>query len=177
MNYNRQSSGTKIPTEYVYDTCSTLVLHDKIQYKRNQNIKYNFRDNLEEKDLNEGVIINFPYNNIYYSYKCKTTAIPLNRVFKRAGVIPYITTCVEGPMVPLSVAPTSFACLAPKVPTAPGNEIYKELESEIKVPVSKTSSKKSVIFYPKMPIIPDYLDAKKYNQKKGFFDRLLGKIL
>ena len=67
-----------------------MIIHfDKIQYKKNQQIKYNFRESLKDHDLDEGLILNFPYNNAYYSYKSLTDKIPLNRVFKRSGVIPY----------------------------------------------------------------------------------------
>jgi hypothetical protein len=87
MNY---SFGTT-NSEYNYDTYTMLVLHNKILYKRNQQIKYNFRENINEQKLNEGILINFPYSNVYYSYKCKVKDIPLSKVFKRAGVIPYVT--------------------------------------------------------------------------------------
>ncbi len=75
----------------------TMIIHsNKIQYKKNQHIKYNFRENINEKDLDEGIIINFPYNNVYYSYKSPSINIPLNRTFRRSGVIPYIEIKTSG---------------------------------------------------------------------------------
>lgn len=87
MNYNFSLGRT----EYNYDEYSMLIQMNKIQYKRQQHVKHNFRTFLTDEDLNDGIIINFPYNNIYYSYKCNTQAIPLNRYFKRAGIIPFTT--------------------------------------------------------------------------------------
>jgi hypothetical protein len=87
MNYNYN----------YYDDYTMIIHHNKIQYKKNQHIKYNFRENITLESLDEGIMINFPYNNVYYSYKSAAKSIPLVRYFKRSGVIPYtfIDECEE----------------------------------------------------------------------------------
>lgn len=79
MNYNN----------YTNDEYTMIIHHNKTQYKKIQQVKYNFRDNINLKDLDDGVMLNFPYNNTYYSYKSLSTSIPLSRVFRRSGVIPF----------------------------------------------------------------------------------------
>jgi hypothetical protein len=71
------------------ESYTMIISSDKIQYKKIQQIKYNFRESISIQDLDEGIILNFPYNNSYYSYKSLSDKIPLNRVFRRSGVIPY----------------------------------------------------------------------------------------
>lgn len=68
---------------------SYYIYGDKIQYRKNQQLKYNFRENITLQDFNEGILLNFPYSNVYFSYKSPTTNIALSKKFKRAGVIPY----------------------------------------------------------------------------------------
>jgi hypothetical protein len=77
MNFNFQESN------------DVLILHEKIQFCRKQQKRTNFRNNYSKEELNEGIFINFPYENIYFSYKSPTTSIPLCQHFDRAGVIPY----------------------------------------------------------------------------------------
>jgi hypothetical protein len=68
---------------------SSIIYATKIQYRKNQQIKYNFRENISLDDLDNGIILNFPYNNVYFSFKSETKNIPISKIFKRAGVIPY----------------------------------------------------------------------------------------
>jgi len=75
---------------YNYEDYMTIVFFNKIRYRRNHQIKYNFRQKITEEDLNDGIMLNFPYNNTYYSYKSPATSIPISRQFKRSGVIPYV---------------------------------------------------------------------------------------
>jgi hypothetical protein len=76
------------------DKYEVVVYHNKIQFCRKNNIRTNFRITLDNKDLDEGVIINFPYESYYNSYKGLTNSICLSSVFDRAGVIPY--TVING---------------------------------------------------------------------------------
>jgi hypothetical protein len=46
-------------------------------------------NNLSEKDLDEGYMLNFPYMNLYFSCKSYTDNIPDSKRFNRAGIIPY----------------------------------------------------------------------------------------
>lgn len=71
------------------DKYEVIVYHNKIQFCRKNNIRTNFRIKLDDKDLDEGVIINFPYESYYNSFKGQTNTIHLSSVFSRAGVIPY----------------------------------------------------------------------------------------
>jgi hypothetical protein len=95
------------------DEYSSIIYHNKIQYRKNQQMRYNFRENISLEDLDQGVILNFPYNNVYFSYKSPTTNIPLNRVFKRAGVIPYtyVSTIEETDNGPIEKK-EKYYCLA-----------------------------------------------------------------
>ena len=75
---------------YNYNDDYELFVHaNKVQYKKIVQVKHNFRNIISDKDLDEGIMINFPFNNIYYSYKSLTNKIPLVRTFRRSGVIPY----------------------------------------------------------------------------------------
>jgi (2Fe-2S) ferredoxin len=65
-----------------------IVDQDKIIYRRH-NSKKPTSFFLSENELNNGVIINFPYDSYYHSYKSKIYKIPENKTFSRAGVIPY----------------------------------------------------------------------------------------
>jgi hypothetical protein len=71
------------------ETRDVIIHFSKTQYKKINQVKTNFRVDISEKSLNEGMMINFPYTNVYHSYKCNTVNIPLSRKFKRASVIPY----------------------------------------------------------------------------------------
>jgi hypothetical protein len=68
---------------------SSIIYANRIQYRKNQQMKYNFRENISLEDLDEGIILNFPYNNVYFSYKSPSKNIALSYYFRRAGVIPY----------------------------------------------------------------------------------------
>ncbi len=76
------------------NTYDVIIHADKTQYCKVQQQKLNFRTDLTNHDLDEGIMLNFPFTNTYYSYKSNTTAIPLTRFFKRSGVIPY--TVISG---------------------------------------------------------------------------------
>lgn len=76
------------------ETRDVIIHFAKNQYKKINQVKTNFRVDISKKSLNEGMMINFPYTNAYYSYKCNTKNIPLCQKFKRASVIPY--TFVNG---------------------------------------------------------------------------------
>ena len=46
-------------------------------------------NDITEKELEEGKILNFPYINLYFSCKSYTDKIPDSKRFNRAGIIPY----------------------------------------------------------------------------------------
>jgi len=76
------------------DKYEVVVFHNKIQFCRKNNIRTNFRITLDDDDLNEGVMINFPYESFYNSFKSPTRDLYLSIQFDRAGVIPY--TIING---------------------------------------------------------------------------------
>ena len=69
----------------------TIILEDKTVFCKRQNKKTNFRLKLTNQDLDDGVMVNFPYEGIYFSNKGLTTGIPLCQRFFRSGVIPFVT--------------------------------------------------------------------------------------
>jgi hypothetical protein len=66
-----------------------LVIDKEIVYYRRHNIKKFSPCYVDERDLNEGIMINFPYDSYYKSYKSKIKKIPKNIKFLRSGVIPF----------------------------------------------------------------------------------------
>ena len=83
------------------DKYDVIVHHNKIQFCRKNNIKTNFRINLNEDDLKNGVLINFPYESFYHSFKSPAPSLSINAHFDRSGVIPY--TVIDN---------TKYFCLA-----------------------------------------------------------------
>lgn len=74
----------------IQDTYEMYILFDKVSYCRKITQKSNFRFKLDNNDLDNGIIINFPNEGSYYSYRSNTSDIPYSRRFERSGVIPYI---------------------------------------------------------------------------------------
>jgi hypothetical protein len=66
-----------------------LVIEKDIVYYRRHNIKKYSPCYIDENDLDEGIIINFPYDSYYKSYRSKIEKIPSKFKFLRSGVIPY----------------------------------------------------------------------------------------
>jgi hypothetical protein len=71
------------------DKYDVVVFYNKIQFSRKNTIKSNFRIILDEQDLKNGAMINFPYESYYNSFKSPTNELYLSAHFDRAGVIPY----------------------------------------------------------------------------------------
>jgi hypothetical protein len=71
-----------------------LVIEKDIVYYRRHNIKKYSPCFVDIKDLDEGVIINFPFDSYYKSYRSKIEKIPNKFKFLRSGVIPY--TFIDG---------------------------------------------------------------------------------
>jgi len=65
-----------------------IVNKNNIFYRR-IGVKKMFFNKLDKKDLDEGVMLNFPYNNLYFSFKCTTGEVSHPKNFLRAGVIPF----------------------------------------------------------------------------------------
>lgn len=65
-----------------------IVNQNEIFYKRLDN-KKNIFTRISDKDLDEGVMLNFYSKNLYFSYKSDTSVIPYEKRFDRAGIIPY----------------------------------------------------------------------------------------
>jgi hypothetical protein len=65
-----------------------IVNQNEIFYKRLDNKKAMFY-RISDRDLDEGVMLNFPSKNMYFSYKADTHVIPYEKRFERAGIIPY----------------------------------------------------------------------------------------
>lgn len=70
-----------------YDTI--IFDNNKVQFCRKQLKRTNFRNKYENEELDAGIMINFPYESTYFSFKCPSTEIPLTDRYERAGVIPY----------------------------------------------------------------------------------------
>jgi hypothetical protein len=65
-----------------------IVKENEIIYRRHNVRKYsNF--NFTNYDLNQGIMVNFPHESYYHSNKAKLRYISPNKVFLRAGFIPY----------------------------------------------------------------------------------------
>ncbi len=71
-----------------------LVIEKDIVYYRRHNIKKYSPCYIDEKDMDEGIIVNFPYDSYYKSYRSKIEKIPNKLKFLRSGVIPY--TRIDG---------------------------------------------------------------------------------
>lgn len=65
-----------------------VISSNDILYRR-QNMKKICYNRLTEKDLNEGTMLQFPTNHLYFSHKAKTHSISSKHKFLRSGVIPY----------------------------------------------------------------------------------------
>lgn len=65
-----------------------LTINQKTIYRRSDPIKTNYY-HYNDNNIDDGMMINFPYYNIRYTYTSPASEIPLSRNFKRAGVIPY----------------------------------------------------------------------------------------
>ena len=71
-----------------------VIVNQKDIFYRRLGVKKMFFQTVTEEELDEGVILNFPYSNLYFSSKTNTNVIPEFRKFKRAGIIPY--TVISG---------------------------------------------------------------------------------
>ena len=65
-----------------------IVNQNEIFYKRLDNKKIMF-NRISDQELDEGIMLNFPNKNLYFSYKSDTYVIPQDKRFERAGIIPY----------------------------------------------------------------------------------------
>jgi len=65
-----------------------VISSSDILYRR-QNMKRVTYNRLTEKDLDEGTMLQFPTNHLYFSHNAKTQSIPSKYKFLRSGVIPY----------------------------------------------------------------------------------------
>lgn len=74
----------------IQDTYEMYIFPERVSYCRNITPKSNFRFKIDNNDLDQGVLINFPNSGTYYSYRSDTSSIPYSHRFDRAGVIPYI---------------------------------------------------------------------------------------
>ena len=70
-----------------------IVKEHEIVYRRH-NIRKFSNFNFSNYELNQGIMVNFPYESYYHSTKAKLSKIPTNKVFLRAGFIPY--TVIDG---------------------------------------------------------------------------------
>jgi hypothetical protein len=71
-----------------------VIVNQKDIFYRRLGVKKMFFQTVTNEELNEGVMLNFPYSNLYFSSKSHTSSIPESRKFKRAGIIPY--TIISG---------------------------------------------------------------------------------
>lgn len=71
------------------DNYEVIIHHDRTQFCRKNPPKTNFRIIIDDKDIDEGIYINFPYEHTYHSFKMATENISVNHKFERAGVIIY----------------------------------------------------------------------------------------
>ncbi len=65
-----------------------ITVNNKTIYRRSDPIKSNYY-HYNDGNIDDGMMINFPYYNVRYTYSSPSNEIPLSRNFKRAGVIPY----------------------------------------------------------------------------------------
>jgi hypothetical protein len=70
-----------------------IVKEHEIVYRRH-NIRKFSNFNFSNYELNQGIMVIFPYESYYHSTKAKLSKIPTHKVFLRAGFIPY--TIVDG---------------------------------------------------------------------------------
>lgn len=66
-----------------------VIVNQKDIFYRRIGAKKMFFNSITDRDLDEGKILNFPFNNLYFSCKSRTDAIPESKRFSRAGIIPY----------------------------------------------------------------------------------------
>jgi len=65
-----------------------IINKGNILYRR-IGVKKMLFNRFRESDLNDGIMLNFPHNNLYFSFKCITENVPNPKKFFRAGVIPF----------------------------------------------------------------------------------------
>jgi len=66
-----------------------VIVNEKDIFYRRLGTRKTFFQSIKEENLDEGMMLNFPYSNLYFSCKSQTKVVPENRKFKRAGIIPY----------------------------------------------------------------------------------------
>jgi hypothetical protein len=66
-----------------------VIVNKKDIFYRRIGIKKMFFNSLSDRELDEGKMLNFPFNNLYFSCKSCTDAIPESKRFSRSGIIPY----------------------------------------------------------------------------------------
>jgi hypothetical protein len=66
-----------------------VIVNEHDIFYRRLGMRKTFFQSVREENLDEGIMLNFPYSNLYFSCKSQTNAIPECRKFKRAGIIPY----------------------------------------------------------------------------------------
>lgn len=66
-----------------------VIVNQKDIFYRRMGTKKPIYNELTEKELDEGKILNFPFINLYFSCKSYTDSIPESKRFTRAGIIPY----------------------------------------------------------------------------------------
>jgi len=75
---------------YNYQDNYEVIIHpDRTQFCRRNPPKTNFRIIIDDKDIDEGIIINFPYEHTYHSFKSACPNLCMTHPFERAGVIIY----------------------------------------------------------------------------------------
>lgn len=73
---------------YNYQDNYEIIIHqDRTEFCRKKSIKTNFRIIIDDKDIDDGIIINFPYEHTYHSFKTGTINVSMMQRFERAGVI------------------------------------------------------------------------------------------
>jgi len=71
------------------DNYEVIIHHDRTQFCRKNPIKTNFRIIIDDKDIDDGILINFPYEQNYHSFKTASVNVCMTHPFERAGVIIY----------------------------------------------------------------------------------------
>lgn len=66
-----------------------VIVNKKDIFYRRIGTKKPIYNEINDKELDEGKILNFPFINLYFSCKSCTDSIPESKRFNRAGIIPY----------------------------------------------------------------------------------------
>jgi len=66
-----------------------VIVNKKDIFYRRIGVKKMLFNRISKEDLDEGVMLNFPHNNLYFSFKCATEKVPNPKKFLRSGVIPF----------------------------------------------------------------------------------------